>query len=108
MLFQLCRFSMQSGLQFIGSFSSSTNTWLWAWANFSILEPLREGVKNVRDLGDANRFPRLTTPKWKATEEDGWQMAAVAAQAMGALGVYRVPTSYGFAFIAIMSASRPS
>jgi len=100
--------AVRAAIQFIGSFSNVTNTWLWAWANFSVNEDLRQAVIKVRDLGDERHFPRLAVPKWKATEEDGWHMAAIAAEAMGALGVYRAPKENGFTYLAIMSADHAS
>src|SRR5262249_49210036 len=90
----------------VGSVSTVSNTWLWSWANFSIRENVRSRIIKVRDMGESEHFPRLTTAKWPATEHDGWHMAAVAARLLGAVGAYRVPVEYGFWFLALMSARK--
>lgn len=96
--------AVRARIQFIGSFSPLSNTWLWAWANFSIDAPNRALVEKVRELGEERDFPKLTTWKWNATEHDGWHMAAIAARVMGAKGIYRAPSDTGPTFLAIMDA----
>ena len=39
-------------VDFLGSFSNQTNTWLWGWANRSILEPLTKEVLRVKEYGE--------------------------------------------------------
>ena len=97
---------MRASIQFIGSFSPASRTWLWAWANFSVDAKNRELVTKVRDLGEERDFPRLTTAKWNANEHDGWHMAAIAAVVMGAQGIYRAPSDTGPTFLAIMAAEK--
>ncbi len=87
--------------QFVGSYSSETGTWLWAWANSSIEPKLYEKLDAVYIYGEKNRFTRLTSQKWEADETDGWEMAAIAAYLLKAKGVYRPPFSKGFAFMVI-------
>jgi hypothetical protein len=84
---------------FVGSFSTRSETWLWAWANFNLVEAVRKPLIAVRDYGEQKDFLPLTIPKWLATQEDGWHMAAVAARILGAEGVYRTPSDYGFTFM---------
>jgi hypothetical protein len=93
----------------IGSFSPQSNTWLWAWANVSVLPALREKSGKIKELeavtgyalfGDANTF-----------EADGpmaWELAALAVKHLGAMGCYRAPSSTGgpHSFLAIMSVRR--
>ena len=88
-------------IAFVGSFSNKSASWLWAWANFNLLDAIREPTIAVRDFGEQRNFVPLTTPKWPATEEDGWHMAAVAARVLGAQGVYRTPADYGFTFMVL-------
>lgn len=89
-------------IEFIGSVSSTSNTWLWAWANFHLLESVRTAVLAVRDFGEGHGYPRLTVSKWPADEIDGWEMASIAAEVLGARGVYRTPGERGSTFLAIM------
>src|SRR6266550_252340 len=57
-------------IEFVGSISTVSNTWLWSWANFSLSENVRTLIKKVRDFGEEQGYPRLTTPKWSAEEVD--------------------------------------
>jgi len=90
-----------ASVEFIGSVSTVSGTWLWAWANFSFLESMRAAVLKVRDFGEEHDYRKLTTPKWDATEHDGWEMAAVAAKLLEAPGVYRSPGKNGPLFLLI-------
>jgi hypothetical protein len=88
-------------ISFVGSFSTKSETWLWAWANFSLVEAVREPAIGVREYGEKNGFLPLTIPKWSATQEDGWHMAAVAARILGGEGAYRTPSDNGFTFMVL-------
>lgn len=91
---------------FIGSVSTASNTWLWAWANFSLAENLRKQGLEVRETGERENFPHLAEARWSADEHDGWDMAAVAVHVLGAIGVYRTPGESGTTFLALMSARK--
>ncbi len=92
-------------IDFIGSYSSRTDTWLWAWANFHLLENVRTRVQAVRDFGEVHDYPCLTTPKWIAEEVNAWEMAAVAAHVLNARGIYRSPREGGASFLLIREIS---
>lgn len=89
-------------IEFVGSISTKSNTWLWSWANFSNNVNVRTRIKVVRDFGEKEGFPHLTVPKWAGDEVDGWEVSGIAARILGAHGIYRVPSSYGFLFMALM------
>ncbi|MTW10880.1 hypothetical protein GM658_09710 [Pseudoduganella eburnea] len=91
-------------VEFVGTLSTSSNTWMWSWANFSLLEEVRSRIEAVRGFGEEHDYPHLTVPKWAADMQDGWHMTAIAADTLGALGAYRVPTDNGFIFMVILSA----
>ncbi len=88
--------------QIVGSISTVNDTWLWSWANFSLVPEIFERLVSVREFGETQRFPNLTTPKWPATEEDGWEMTAIAAKVLNADGAYRPPSKSGFLFMLLM------
>ncbi|BEP94104.1 hypothetical protein KW843_21535 [Acidovorax sp. sif1233] len=90
-------------IEFIGSISRTSGTWLWAWANFHNDPQVVARIPAVWEWGDERGFAPLTVPRWEADETDGWELAGVAAQVLGALGVYRAPTQNGFLFMALMS-----
>jgi hypothetical protein len=92
-------------IEFVGSVSTKSNTWLWAWANPSVLESVKSRIPAVCDFGEERDFPHLIVPKWIAEEADGWDMAAVAAHVLDAAGVYRSPSDNGYTFLLLMQMS---
>jgi hypothetical protein len=87
--------------QVVGSFSLITRTWLWAWDN-GYLDPAEiRDIGRLRVFGEVRSLPRLTTPKWEATEEDAWDMTALAAYILGASAVYRAPADQVIMFLLI-------
>lgn len=88
-------------IEFVGSTSTQSDTWLWSWANPSVVESVRSRILAVRDFGEGRDFPRLTVPKWPAEEVDGWEMAAIAAHVLDGQGVYRTPDDAGLTFMVL-------
>jgi len=78
-------------IQIIGTYSKESQSWLWAWESHWVLDEIKVDSLAVRDFGAQNGIERLTTPKWEATEEDGWDMTAIAAHLLPAEGAYRLP-----------------
>ncbi len=91
--------AVTAAVQFVGSVSTRSNTWLWSWANPTTAEPVRSRIVAVYDFGEDRDFPHLVVPKWPAEEVDGWEMSSVAAHVLGAAGVYRTPSDSGFTFL---------
>lgn len=73
----------------VGSISLATNTWLWAWDNPYVGEKVKSKI--IKEYGKTRDFEKLTTPKWTANIEDGWDMTAISAYLLNAKGTYRVP-----------------
>jgi hypothetical protein len=90
-------------IAFVGSVSTKSDTWLWAWANETVDPGLCDALLPIRQFGEAHGFPHLTTAKWHAHEADGWEMTAIAAFLLQAKGAYRSPSDNGFTFM-IMTA----
>lgn len=90
----------------IGSYASDSNTWKWAWANDSVLQPLRDKASPLRTLTDLTGMSIFNEEN--AVKIDGapmaWELAAVSVRQLGALGVYRAPSSKRplASFLAIM------
>lgn len=85
--------------QIIGSFSTKDNSWLWAWDNPSILDPLKRDALQVKAYGEKHRLEKLTTRKWIGTEDDAWAMTALAVKLCGAHGAYRGPAGDAYVFM---------
>ncbi len=95
-------------IQFVGSVSTLSNTWLWSWANPSIEAKTADDLLAVRTFGEAETFANLTVPKWPADEVDGWEMTAVAAKILDAQGAYRTSDDKGFTFMLLTEVSASS
>ena len=91
--------TVRSPAQIIGSFNSQAGSWLWAWANLSILDPIKRDAIKVKEYGEQHNIKRLTTAKWQAAESDCWHMAALACRLCKSNGVYRGPAGATFVFI---------
>ena len=78
-------------IQIVGSFSHETETWLWSWANPSILEGEADQVGLLRRFGQQHGLERLHTARCEAGEVDAWEMTSVACFLLGGDGVYRAP-----------------
>ena len=94
----------------IGSYASDSKTWKWAWANNSVLESLREKARTLKALADLTGMEIFADEE--TVEIDGmpmaWELAAMSVRHLGALGVYRAPSSTKplASFLAIMSIRR--
>lgn len=84
---------------FVGSVSTRSHTWLWSWANQSILESVKGRMRELRRYGEQNRIIKLAAARWNATERDGWEMTAIASLLLGAQGAYRTPGRNGCTFM---------
>jgi len=73
----------------VGSFSRNTNTWKWSWDNENHKTSSRKGIDKVKVFGEQNDVPRLTTGLISGDEYTGWEMTAVAAKVLNAIGMYR-------------------
>jgi hypothetical protein len=56
-------------------------------------------VQAVREFGEKHNILKLTEDYWEATEDDGWEMSAIANRIIGGKGVYRCPDENGFLFL---------
>lgn len=77
--------------QIIGSLDTRRGQWRWGWSNESIDAPLRAHSQKLREYGMERNIFALTQPTWPATEQDGWNMTALALDLFGAAGAYRAP-----------------
>ncbi|MFZ6733595.1 DUF6882 domain-containing protein [Undibacterium sp. Ji42W] len=88
-------------IQFVGSYSDRSKTWLWSWGNSTITPALYKRMDVLRSLGAKYQFNKLTQRSWAAQLSDGWEMASVANYLLKTKGIYRVPFETGFVFLLI-------
>jgi hypothetical protein len=85
--------------QVIGSYDGQTSTWRWSWANATVPEVLTVHALRLKEYGEQNGIPRLTTPEWVGEETDCWYMAALACRLCEFEGAYRGPSENIYSFI---------
>jgi hypothetical protein len=85
--------------QIIGSFDKPKGTWLWAWDNPAAATNLTRASQWLRDYGTQHKYDKLTQAEWKATENDAWEMAALATLLCNAQGAYRGPAGDVYVFM---------
>lgn len=95
---------VECDIDFVGTVSTSSNTWMWAWANSSFTENIKERSRQIRTLGEEENFLKLTSAIWLAEPVDGWEMTAIMAKALGAIGAYRTPSDNGFVYMIVNAA----
>jgi hypothetical protein len=88
-------------VQVVGSINSAT--WLWSWANPTWDDYCAGDMQRVRQFGEENGIGELTSG---CLEDDdlnqlGWEMTAVAARLLGAVGAYRPPDDSGRALFVV-------
>lgn len=86
-------------VQIIGTFDTTDCTWLWAWDHPSVQPPLATHAERVRQYGETNGIPELTTRKISCTEEQCWEFTALACKLNEAQGGYRGPAGSALVFM---------
>jgi hypothetical protein len=90
-------------IQFVGSISTVSDTWLWSWANDTIDGSLTVAASSVRRYGEQHGISQLSTSMWHAHHPDGWEMTSISALLTNAKGAYRTPDENGFTFLLLTS-----
>lgn len=95
---------VECDIDFVGTVSTATDTWMWAWANESFTENVKQRSRQIRRIGVENHYLKLACGHWAANEVDGWEMTSIMAKETGALGAYRTPSDHGFVYMVIHKA----
>lgn len=86
----------------IGTFSSTQESWKWAWANGHLHPPLRDraaALKALHERTDYDCF--IDAEPFPADVGMAWELAAAAVEELGALGCYRAPHRETWLFLAL-------
>jgi len=86
-------------VQIVGTYNSTDETWLWSWANSSIVPELQRDALRVQQGGSGFEFPWLAESKLSCTEEEAWELTAVACHLCEAQGAYRGPAGETLIFM---------
>ena len=85
----------------LGTYSLETETWLWAWANNSLPERVRERAEPLKRLSDRTGMRIFADPHSGCDEYLAWELAAASVQHVDGLGCYRGLTRHLWAFWSI-------
>ena len=90
-------------IQVVGT--TGSKDWLWGWANDHWPSDSVIDVARVRSFGEENGVEELTSAYLE--DEDlnalGWELTAVTARIVGAVGAYRPPGKTGALFLVYRS-----
>jgi len=95
---------VEADFHFSGSFSTSSNTWMWAWANESLDEKVKASSRELKSLGEELGLKQLAAGRWPADEFDGWEVTSLLAQKLNAIGAYRTSGDGGFTYLVVTKA----
>jgi hypothetical protein len=86
-------------VQIIGTYNTLDGTWLWGWDHPSVLPPLQEHARRVREYGEQHGIESLTTRKLGCDENEAWEFTALACHLCEAQGAYRGPAGTALVFM---------
>ena len=86
-------------LQIIGTYVLENHSWLWSWANSSIIHSLQTHSILVKNYGETNAIRILTTPRIQCEESQAWEFVAIACKLGNSQGAYRGPHEGTFVFM---------
>lgn len=75
----------------VGSTSTKSDTWMWAWANPHLNDIEIGLIDKVREFGEKESIQKLIDEKWPADEIDGWEMTSISARLLESQGAYKSP-----------------
>ena len=96
------RAKLVADVRHVGSFSTKSNTFQWAWKTIDD----GEAVNRLRAFGEVRGLKELTTANFLANEATGWRMAALAAYVLGAEALYRPPSGRDLFWFVLLSKFR--
>ena len=79
-------------VQIIGAWNPRSQMFRWGWDHPMVAKRLRADAERTRWFGDKHELPELTVKSLKMSEEEAWQMTALAMKVNASHGVYRGPT----------------
>lgn len=86
-------------VQIIGTYNTEDGTWLSGWDHPFVALPLAEHANRLLAYGQEHNIPRLTTRKLKCSEDECWNLTALACLLCEAQGGYRGPAGTAMVFM---------
>ena len=90
-------------LQFIGSESASSGTWLWGWENINDFpEKIIRLAREAREFGEAQQIEALTTDEFDLNDTyNGHNLSIVTCGVADGYAYYRCPHNGGAFFVGL-------
>lgn len=90
-------------IQLLGSFSLSSETWLWSWNNEAsqLPTPVIEQALSLKHYGEENNIDLFTVGQFVATEADLYKIGAIAAGMFDTNGFYLADFGQGIALVTV-------
>ena len=99
--FEAADTALTGPVQFIGSYSPDTETWMWGWAVDGLPSHVASAVTAAASYGRENGISALTTPKlWGVDKSTADELAAVAIHLSQAGTLYRGVGASNVAYLA--------
>ena len=86
----------------IGSWSSASDSWMWAWANKSLTEENRQTAMALKGLTEHTGLDTFERPVIEGDEGLAHELVAMAIHHMGGIGMYIMPHENLKVFVALM------
>jgi hypothetical protein len=86
-------------VRLVGSYSTRTGTFQWAWKTYPERHAKSEAVARLRVFGEVRGIPELTVDNRACEEVDAWEMTSIASHVLGAEGIYRAPFDHQYWFM---------
>lgn len=80
---------VEAPVAIVGTYNPASASFLWAWANHTILGSLQDSANRVRAYGEAHGITEFTSRLVTASPARAWEFAAVANHLARAKGAYR-------------------
>jgi len=75
----------------IGSWSSISDSWMWAWANDSVTEKTKQKSGKIKELAEITGYDVFSLEAFEAKESIAHQLTAISAYYLNAIGYYIAP-----------------
>jgi len=75
----------------LGSFSSKSSTWQWAWANKSTPPAVRKEAEQLKELYKFTGMDVFKMPTIEIDESMAWELVAMCVSHLDARGSYSMP-----------------
>ena len=90
---------VRADVEFAGSWSPSSQSWLWGWENASMPATVTARLEAVRAFGEHHGVDELRASVVEGDADVAWTMAAAALRLLDAQAIYRAAGARSEAFL---------